>query len=603
MTCSNCGVELAEGAVFCSSCGTPQVNDPGAATITFKAPGDPILAALKKELAGDYEVERELGRGGMAVVYKAVEIALNRTVALKVVPPENAGGSTTAERFKREARMAASLDHQNIIPVYRVAQANNLLYMSMKFVEGRAVDAIVEQQGPLPIPVVLEVLRCSAHALAYAHEHGIVHRDIKGANILVDKDGRVLVSDFGIARVLEEKSMTASGMIIGTPYFMSPEQCGGLKVGPQSDQYSLGIMAFQMLTGEVPFDADSVMGIIQHHYMTPVPDISAVRDDVPPELLQVIYRALNKDVADRYETTSMFADALDAVPEPEGATRRDGQNMLKALTTGAGDSIPKIRTASLPPLAPTGVMPRPASMPNIPAIRPRGTTGSVKRIEEPKSRTGLVVGGGLAVAAIAAGAYFVVQNQKAGVATSGAAAPTAAAPIVAESGFVKFTGLPAGATVIVDDQPMTGDSGYYPRGDVVYKVKAAGYKTVTDAVRIPAGKTFTVELAMEKEAVAPTKVANQPKPTQVAAAPAPVAPAAPAGEGTLTVAADPVFATISIDGASVGSGRVIGAKVKAGSHTVRISADGYDAKSISITVQANTPVSLGKVTLTKTGGP
>jgi serine/threonine protein kinase len=573
------------------------VNDPGAQTITFKAPDDPILFALKKELAGDYEVEKELGRGGMAVVYKAVEVALGRTVALKVVPPETASGNT-AERFKREARMAASLDHQNIIPVYRVAQAGNMLYMAMKFVEGKAVDTIVEQQGPLPIPIVLEVLRASAHALAYAHEHGIVHRDIKGANILIDKDGRVLVSDFGIARAVEEKSMTASGMIIGTPYFMSPEQCGGLKVGPQSDQYSLGIMAFQMLTGEVPFDADSVMGIIQHHYMTPPPDIAAVRDDVPEELLQVIYRSLNKDVADRFETTAMFADALDAVPDPEGTSKRDGQAMLKALATGAGESIPKIRTASLPPLAPTGVMPRPASMPSMPVVRTRGTTGSTKAVPEPKSNTGMIVGGGVVLAAVAAGAYFMLGTKPPKSDAPVAAAPIAA-PVVAESGYVKFNNVPNGATITIDDQPFAGDSAYLPRGDFMYKVKAPGYKVAQDRVPVLAGKTFTVELAMEKE------VANAPAPKPTAPRPPVAAPveAAPAGEGTLTVAADPVFANISVDGASLGSGRVIGAKVKAGTHTVRISADGYDTKSISITVQANTPVSLGKVTLTKTGGP
>ncbi|MBI2796514.1 MAG: protein kinase [Gemmatimonadetes bacterium] len=599
MTCSNCGAELAEGAVFCSTCGTPQVNDPGAQTITIKAPEDPILMALRKELSGEYEVERELGRGGMAVVYKAVEVQLHRTVALKVVPPENAGGGATAERFKREARMAASLDHANIIPVYRVGQANNLLYMAMKFVEGRAVDAIIEQQGPLPIPVVLEVLRCSAHALAYAHDHGIVHRDIKGANILIDKDGRVLVSDFGIARAMEEKSMTASGMIIGTPYFMSPEQCGGLKVGPQSDQYSLGIMAFQMLTGEVPFDADSVMGIIQHHYMTPVPDIAAVRDDVPPELLAAIYRALNKDVADRYEDTHVFADALDAVPEPEGTTRRDGQNMLKALTTGAGDAIPKIRTASLPPLAGTGVVPRPASMPNIPTVKPK--TGGQASVPAPKPRAGLMVGGGLAVAAAAAaGVYFGVLKPK-----QDAAAPPVAA-VLPESGYVKFANVPAGATITVDDKPVSGDSGLFPRGDVIYKVSAPGYKPVSDAVAVAAGKTRTVDLAMEKIVVAAPPPKTPPGGTK---GPAPVAqaaagaPAAPKEFGSLTVATDPVFANVAVDGAVVGQGRVIGAKVSVGTHTVRISADGYEAYSRSITVTPNNNTSLGKITLTKTGGP
>ena len=599
MNCSNCSAELADGAVFCSTCGTPQVNDPGAQTITIKLPDDPLLGMLRKELSGEYDVEKELGRGGMAVVYKAVETQLQRTVALKVVPPENAGGGQTAERFKREARMAASLDHANIIPVYRVAQAGNLLYMAMKFVEGRAVDAIVEQQGPLPIPVVLELLRCSAHALAYAHDHGIVHRDIKGANILVDKDGRVLVSDFGIARAMEEKSMTASGMIIGTPYFMSPEQCGGLKVGPQSDQYSLGVMAFQMLTGEVPFDADSVMGIIQHHYMTPVPDISTVRDDVPPELLGAIYRALNKDVADRYENTHLFADALDAVPDPEGTSKRDGQVMLRALTTGAGESIPKIRTASLPPLAATGVLARPASMPNIPAVRPK--TASQATVPPPKSKTGMIVGGLAGVGAIAAGLYFTVLKPKPDAAAVGG---PAAAAVLPESGYVKFANVPNGATILIDEKPMAGDSGYYQRGDVIYKVTAPGYKSDARTITVAGGRTFTVDLAMEKIAVAlpPTKAppGGAPKPTVVTEAPR---PQAPTEKGTFSIAAEPVFAALFIDGAKQESSRLINKDIGAGNHTARIVLDGYDTKSVSFTVTANSNTAVGRIVLTKTGTP
>ena len=592
MTCIQCAAELADGAVFCSTCGTPQINDPGAATITIKLPDDPVLAQLRKELAGDYEVEKELGRGGMAVVYKAVEVQLQRTVALKVVPPENSGGTTTAERFKREARMAASLDHANIIPVYRVAQAGNLLYMSMKFVEGRALDAIIEQQGPLPIPVVLEVLRCSAHALAYAHEHGIVHRDIKGANILIDKDGRVVVSDFGIARAVEEKSMTASGMIIGTPYFMSPEQCGGLKVGPQSDQYSLGIMAFQMLTGEVPFDADSVMGIIQHHYMTPVPDIRQVRDDVPTELLNAIYRALNKDVADRYEQTSLLADALDAVPDPEGLSRRDAQQMLRALT--AGEAVPKIRTASLPPLAPTGVMPRPASMPHIPTV--------VKKAP-PKSKAPLFAGIGVGAVAVAAGLYFTVLKPK-----DGAVAPVGsagAAAIEPDSGGVKFTGLPDGARISIDSKDIDGTQARLPKGQYPYRITATGYLPEQSAFTIVGGKDVDIPVTMRKDLAAAqaalaAKQQSRPQPTGGSAPPP--QQSAPAANGTISVGTDVTIADITIDGVSIGKGRAFNVSTRSGTHTLRISADGYEPYSQSITIPANGPLSLGKISLKPKGG-
>ncbi len=210
----------------------------------------------------------------MAIVYKAREIELDRPVALKVLPPELGPVGSVADRFKREARLAASLDHPNVIPVYRVGQAGGIMYMAMKFIDGKPLDAVLDAYGALPLPVILIVLRSAAAALAFAHEHGIIHRDIKGANILVDRDAKVVVSDFGIARAVESGTLTATGAMIGTPHFMSPEQCAGKPVGPQSDQYSLGIVAYQMITGSVPFDGDSLPEIIQHHWFTPVADYS-----------------------------------------------------------------------------------------------------------------------------------------------------------------------------------------------------------------------------------------------------------------------------------------------------------------------------------------
>src|SRR3954464_25653 len=340
MTCPKCGTANAADAAFCANCGTALASSGATVATAEAAPtaapglepgGDELLEKVKQHLGGDYSIDKELGRGGMAVVYKGVERALERVVAIKVVPPESANAGQAAERFRREARLAASLDHANIIPVYRVGQAGPLHFMAMKFVEGRAVDAIIESQGALPIPVAIAILRYSAAGLAFAHERKIVHRDIKGANILVDKDGRVMVSDFGIARALEEVSLTASGMVIGTPYYMSPEQCGGQKISPQSDQYSLGIMGFQMLTGEVPFNAESMVGVIQHHYMTPVPDVLQVRPDVPKELLDVVYCALNKDPADRFNTTREMAQALENVPQSD-SDREEAEKLLKELS-------------------------------------------------------------------------------------------------------------------------------------------------------------------------------------------------------------------------------------------------------------------------------
>ena len=305
---------------------------------------DPLLSTLREHLAAEYEVERELGRGAMGVVYRATERELGRAVALKVLPPALATTDAIAERFKREARLMASLDHPNVMPVYRVGQAGGVPFMTMKLVEGRSLEAILAEQGALPLPVVLVVLRAAAAALAAAHERGIVHRDVKGGNILVDADGRILVTDFGIARAADDASLTATSTIVGTPYFMSPEQCAGKRVGPASDQYSLGILAFQMLSGSVPFDAESLAGIMHHHFFTPVPDLGAMRDGLPRPLLEVVDRALAKEPERRFASTHDMVEALDAVPL-DLASRRDGEATLRSLARG--DAVPRVATSSL----------------------------------------------------------------------------------------------------------------------------------------------------------------------------------------------------------------------------------------------------------------
>jgi len=354
--CPRCGAKVRASARECDRCGV-QMSDPSARTVVIsederisgeaQSQGeDLLLPDLQRSLAGEYEVEGELGRGGMAIVYRAMETGLQRPVALKVLPPGMALGPG-AERFKREARMAAALDHPCIIPIYHVGIAAGTFYFAMKLVEGRTLNAIIDAQGALPLPVILAVLRAAAGALAFAHERGTIHRDIKGANILVDRDGRVLVSDFGMARAAEEKALTLTGSVLGTPHFMSPEQCAGATVGPQADQYSLGIVTFQMLTGSVPFDADSLMAILQHHYYTPVPDVRAVREGVPEGLLRVMETALAKDATRRYASTADMLAAIEAIPFSD-AERREAAELLRQLARGA--PVAKVRTMSLPPL-------------------------------------------------------------------------------------------------------------------------------------------------------------------------------------------------------------------------------------------------------------
>jgi serine/threonine protein kinase len=565
MNCPSCGTANAAESAFCVNCGSGLSTEPAVATaeasrssgalpaVVMEPGGDELMDKVRQHLGGDYAIDKELGRGGMAVVYRGVERALERVVALKVVPPESANAGQAAERFRREARLAASLDHPNIIPVYRVGQAGPLHYMAMKFVEGRAVDAIIESQGALPIPVAIAILRYSAHGLAFAHEKKVVHRDIKGANILVDKDGRVMVSDFGIARALEEVSLTASGMVIGTPYYMSPEQCGGQKISPQSDQYSLGILGFQMLTGEVPFNADSMVGVIQHHYMTPVPDIRAVRGDVPQELLDIIYCSLNKAPEDRFTTTKEMAIALDNVPQTD-AEREEAERVLRELSTGK--TIPKVRTGTLPPLTLTisgpaaPVVPRPAAQPKRPAAQ-----RVAKRKKKKKNKLAvplmMLVGGGLAAAA------FAWQNQ-------GEAKST--------HSTLHFANLPDSAQVTMGGvQYVEGDSLLAGRS-VVFQASAPGYKEAQKTVLLRADNVDTVEFTWETLEVATN---NQPA-TNVPVS-QPIAPQnRPSSSGSqasqakeeVRITVTPVTAEIFVDGGPVGFGRTV-TQLTIGEHTLK----------------------------------
>lgn len=364
--CQRCGSAIAPGSRFCPSCGR-QVLDPGAATLLVGAADDALLMEVRHALSGEYDIDREVGRGAMAVVYRATEAGLGRRVALKVLPPEMTLNRELTERFKREARMAASLEHPNIIPVYREGQAGRFLFMAMKFVEGRSLEDIIASQGPLPVPVALHVLRSATSALAYAHERGIVHRDIKSANILVDRDGRVVVTDFGIARAAEDASLTSTGTMVGTPYFMSPEQCAARRIGPQSDQYSLGVVAFQMLTGSVPFQAESLPGIMHHHFYTQVPDVTTARLDVPLPLRELIDRALAKKPENRFASTHAMLAAVEAVPFAE-EDRRQGVAHLRDLAHGA--PIPVVGISALPALA-SSIRLTPQS---APTVRPRAAS-------------------------------------------------------------------------------------------------------------------------------------------------------------------------------------------------------------------------------------
>ena len=317
MNCYKCRTPIPDNSRFCSACGADVSGDSHAhandATVGIEQ--DPQLSAkLQGELGAEYILEKELGRGGMAVVYLGRDAQLGRKVAVKVLPPEltYGGKGSMIERFKREAQTAAKLDHPNIIPVYRVSPGGTLFWYVMKYLDGEPLDKILEREGRLGVARSVDIIVQVADALDYAHLNQVVHRDVKPANVMVDKKGRVTVTDFGIAKALDANTLTASGSIIGTPYYMSPEQCKGRHVGPAADQYSLAVMTYQMLGGHLPFTGDSAVEIVHKHVADPVPPLGALCPQLPQRVVKVVERGLAKTPEERYATVADFARSLQA---------------------------------------------------------------------------------------------------------------------------------------------------------------------------------------------------------------------------------------------------------------------------------------------------
>jgi serine/threonine-protein kinase len=282
-----------------------------------------------------YEIEREIGRGGMGIVYRARDVRLRRPVALKVLPPEFAFHDDIRARFMREAQMAAQLTHPNIVPIYGVDDGGGLVWFAMGLVEGESLAARLVRDRRPPVDFVRRVLHDVADALGYAHSHGIVHRDIKPDNILIEQaTGRPLVTDFGIARAAEgESRLTLTGMTVGTPAYMSPEQARGERdLDGRTDVYSLAVVGFQMLAGELPFVAANTPAMLLKHLNEPAPVLSGRRPDAPAALCAAIDRALAKPLDDRWPTAGAFRDALAAAPSAAdaGAPRSSPTDALLA---------------------------------------------------------------------------------------------------------------------------------------------------------------------------------------------------------------------------------------------------------------------------------
>src|SRR5437667_2750047 len=289
---------------------------------------------------GRYRILRKLGTGGMANVCLAEDEVLGRRVAIKILNDRHAGDDQFIERFRREAKNAASLSHPNIVSIYDRGEAEGTYYIAMEYLDGRSLKELIVARGPAPIHLAVDYGRQVLAAIRFAHRHGIVHRDIKPHNVLVDADGRVKVTDFGIARA-GASQMTEAGSIVGTAQSLSPEQARGTDVDQRSDLYSLGVVLYELLTGTLPFNGDTPVEIAMKHLSTVPEAPSERRPDIPRDLDLIVMRALAKDPDDRYAS----AEEMDA----------DLERFLRgaAVSPETEESATQIMRAPTQPLAAT----------------------------------------------------------------------------------------------------------------------------------------------------------------------------------------------------------------------------------------------------------
>ncbi len=490
--CARCQTPLDTGARYCQSCGLSASGE-------LTAPLPTLLQVLRQSTLGEYEIIREIGQGGMATVFLAHEIALDRDVAIKVMSPQLVHGADNLERFKREARTAASLTHPHIIPIYAVRESHQLLFFVMKYIDGRSLELILRDVGPLPFPMVRSILSDIGSALDYAHRQAVVHRDVKPGNIMIEEEGFAVITDFGIAKAAQSDSLTRSGTTVGTPSYVSPESCSGESVGPAADQYSLGIVGYEMITGQLPFTADSSLGMMYAQVHSPPRPSDQLRPDCPVDLRDAIMRMLEKAPADRFGTLK------EAVASLSGA-RINGRN--SGASQDADDS--GVRThigllAAPRPGRPLGES-RTPSGPAVPLARVPQSTRTTARQRRVQLGRVLV---GLLLAALGAGAtYLTIRARQDAVAE----ADSVRTPTLADTRLDSTLLVARGAAEYARERAVTSGA------TAVALAQGDSFRAAAESVAVLGQRSEAALLLTRATGI----YGNAQRPEQAAPAPAPV---------------------------------------------------------------------------------
>ena len=296
-------------------------------------------------IGGRYRLETKVGSGGMSTVHRALDEKLNRPVAVKLMHRTSAADADQLERFRREARAVANLSHPHLVGVIDAGEDDGRPFIVFEYVAGETLKARIVRNGRLELAEAVAYAIEIARGLSVAHQNGIVHRDVKPQNVLIDEDGRAKLTDFGIARSLDEDGLTADGRVLGTTDYVSPEQALGQPTGPQSDIYALGVVLFEMLTGQVPFKAESPVGVAMCHVRDPMPDLRSLRPDASATLAAIVDRCTAKEPADRYpDCTSLVADleqALALEASRAGEATGEATSVLSTLPAASKERLPR----------------------------------------------------------------------------------------------------------------------------------------------------------------------------------------------------------------------------------------------------------------------